>query len=177
MGGGIPATDQRFKPAGSPGDKLGGKSLGEILRERIPLWRRAKRGQRNRPPIRQVRRDSKIGADSDNNRTATSFQQDAAQLRSANQQVVRPFKQREVRRWNMTGYDFMQGKPGEQRQTGRWWITSPQANDGRAHEVSESVKPGAALPPPPRALTIGHQPVALVHRLTSCKSGDEIGIG
>ena len=125
-----PAPDHGFKSVAAPGVKLCGKTARQIFCKGIPVRRGAENRQGDGAAVRQVRRDGKVYPDADDYRPGARFQQDAAELGTADQQVVGPLEQRQMWRRNMARDDLVQGKSSQQRQAGRRWITCPGPNDG-----------------------------------------------
>ena len=99
------------------------------------------------------------------------------ELGLAYHEIVGPFEQCAMRRREVRSDDFMQRKPGEQRQACRRRIAETLVNQRRAHEIARTVEPFAALTAAASGLAVGNQPVAFGNMLASAQARGEIGIG
>ncbi|MCY1173923.1 hypothetical protein D9M73_141040 [compost metagenome] len=121
-----------------------------------------------------------VDADADNHRIARTFQQDAGQLRTIEEEVVGPFDDRtssakagEVR--EIDPDHLFQRHRSHQRQRGSSQIATAHPDQRRPVEIADRGNPRPPLPPAPAKLPLGAQPQPLAH--PGASKLQHIGVG
>ena len=143
----------------------------------IPMGRRAKTGEGNSIAVGQIGCMGQIDANPDNHRVTNALQQNAGEFRATDQNIVRPFEHRQMRRWHQRRNRCLHRKPRDQRERPGMWLMGINRHLGRTHEIAQAVVPNPTEAPPPGVLAVSNEPTALPYRLTRRQPCGKISVG